>query len=342
MLTKDECYRILELPATANQYEVENRYTMLVKRYRYAADPDSRERMAQITLAYSILTGRYVEPEPLDPRLEKVVLGKSLAQWKNIWHYGRLPFFVSLIALVLLGSLIYSIATNKPADFQVMTVGGYGTVDHTPDLVKQYVKDKLPGVEDVEYQQIPLSFAEPTPAPTSAANPAQPSQAGLDPESEYAYIMKMMAVMAGDSIEVYLVEDNIFDQYSPQGAFSELDSLYERLSDLPDQVRAKIKPLRRLMLDEYEELYPDGGAPWQTTEQMDADESLPIYGLDVTELELFQGLGIYGSSQVLTIGIKAEDKEQTEYFLESWIRDYEYMHAQRQAIEEALLEELAG
>jgi|LSQX01.3.fsa_nt_gb hypothetical protein len=338
VLTKAECYKILDLPETANQYDIENRYTMLVKRYRHASDPESREEIALITLAYNILTGRYVEPEPVDPRLEKVVLGKSLAQWKNIWHYGRVPLLVSLIALVLLGSLIYSIATNKPADFQLLAVGAFGTVDHAPEMVKEYIQASVPGVEKVEYQHIPLSFAEPEQPP---ANETGMQQGGLDPESEYAYIMKMMAIMAGDSIEVYLMEDNVFDQYAPQGAFAELDQLYASLADLPADIYAKVKPLRRLMLDQYEELYPEGDAPWENTADMDADESLPIYGLEVTDLHLTEGLGIFGKSQVLTVGIKADDKEQTEAFLAGWIRDYENMHERRLKIEAEILEDLS-
>ncbi|MGI6333471.1 MAG: hypothetical protein ACOX1A_02380 [Saccharofermentanales bacterium] len=41
MLSREECLAILELPPDANQYEIENRYTMLIKRYRGQTDSAS-------------------------------------------------------------------------------------------------------------------------------------------------------------------------------------------------------------------------------------------------------------------------------------------------------------
>jgi hypothetical protein len=148
--------------------------------------------------------------------------------------------------------------------------------------------------------------------------------------------MKMMTMIAGETIEMFICEKSVFDQYAPQGTFMELDQLYERLQDLPADVLAKVRPLRRILIDVYEEQYPDGDAPWKDEEAMNQDASLPIYGLDVSELHLVEGVGLYGKTQVLTIGFNASDAEQTEQFLEYWIRDYEKMHADRQAYEDAL------
>lgn len=122
----------------------------------------------------------------------------------------------------------------------------------------------------------------------------------------------------------------------PRVFFRELDSLYERLQDLPEEIRSKIKPLRRILMDDYEEQYPDGDAPWADEEAMNQDESLPIYGLDVTELHLVEGVGLYGTTQIMTVGFKADDPQKTEQFLEDWIRDYEKMQADRQAYEDSL------
>ena len=97
MLSRDECLKILELHPKADYYEIENRYTMLIKRYRGKDDPETRERLEQISLAYNILTNRYVEPEPIDPRMEQIVFGKSKRTWKNIWHYGKWPFLAGLV-----------------------------------------------------------------------------------------------------------------------------------------------------------------------------------------------------------------------------------------------------
>lgn len=330
VLSKAECYRILELDPKANSYEVETRYTMLIKRYRGQNDPETMKKLEEITLAYDILTNRYVEPEPVDPRMEEMVFGKTRRDWKNKWHYGKMPLLGFLIGAFLLGSLIYSIVTNEPPDFQLVVAGQFAAADDADKRIETYIRDSIDGVETVEYQVIPLSFAE------TGTDETGGTSTNIDPESEYAYVMKMMTMIAGETIEMFVCEKSVFDQYAPQGTFKELDQLYARLQDLPEDILARIKPLRRILIDVYEEQYPDGNAPWDDEEAMNQDESLPIYGLDVSELHLMEGVGLYGKTQIMTIGFNAGDAEQTEAFLEYWIRDYEKMHADRQAYEDAL------
>ena len=329
MLSRAECFRILELDPKANSYDIENRYTMLIKRYRNQGDPETVKKLEQITMAYDILTGRYVEPEPVDPRLEEVVFGKKKREWQNLWHYGRWPLLGILVGAFFLGYLIYSIATNEPPDFQFVAVGQYASADNTDERVRSYVAGSMEGVETVEFQLIPLSFEQPEPSGAAVTG-------GLDPESEYMYVMKMMTMIAGETIETFICEKSAFDQYAPQGTFNDLTALYERLQDLPEAVRSKIKPLRRALIDVYENPTPGVELPWKTEEDMNQDLSLPIYGLDVSELHLVEGLGLYGKSQILTIGFKADDPAAVEQFLEDWVRDFETMHALQKAYEESL------
>jgi hypothetical protein len=321
--------RILELDPKANSYDIENRYTMLIKRYRSQNDPETTKKLEQITLAYDILTDRYVEPEPIDPRLEEVVWGKKKREWQNLWHYGRWPLLGILVGVFFLGYLIYSIVTNEPPDFQFVAVGQYASADNADERVRTYVADSMADVETVEFQLIPLSFTPPDPTGGAVTG-------GLDPESEYMYVMKMMTMIAGETIETFICEKSAFDQYAPQGTFNDLSALYERLQDLPEEVKSKIKPLRRALIDVYENPTPGVELPWKTEEDMNQDLSLPIYGLDVSELHLVEGLGLYGKSQVLTIGFKADDPAAVEQFLEDWVRDYETMHELKKAYEEAL------
>lgn len=335
MLSREECLQILGLPEDANPYDIERRYTVLVKRYRGQTDPETIQKLDQITLAYNILTGRYVEPEPIDPRLEKVIFGKTLYTWLNLWHYWRWPLLGILFGAIFVGSLVYSIVTNKPPDFQLVAAGQFYVTDDAESRIKQYVCESIEGVETVEFQFIPLSFDQPEPTGTDLI------PAGADPESEYAYVMKMMALIAGDTIEMYICEKSVFDQYAPQGAFYELDQVYHNLSDLPEDVLSKIKPLRRVFIEDYEET-ENAEQIWPDEEAMNKDTSLPIYGLDVTELELLEGVGLYGKSQILTIGVKGDHLEQVEQFVEHWIRDYEKMHEARKAYEEALKEKTAA
>ena len=123
MLSRDECLKILELSTDADSYEIESRYTLLIKRYRGDQSAEAIAKLDQISLAYNILTGRYLEPEAPNPRQDKIVFGKSRRHWANIWHYGRLPLLLGLIGAIFLGYVVYTIVTHKDPDFQIVFVG---------------------------------------------------------------------------------------------------------------------------------------------------------------------------------------------------------------------------
>ncbi len=336
MLSGSECLEILELGPDADQYEIENRYTMLIKRYRKQNDPESVARLDQITLAYNILTKRHVEPEPADPRLETVVFGKTRRQWQNIWHYGRWAFFASLVGLIFLIYLVYTLATNKPPDFQIAVTGLYTATDDAEAKVKAYVQGVFPEMDNIEFQVLPMDMRQINPTTgdstadgTSASAPVQ-TAGNFNSQNQYAYAMKMVAMIAADTIEVFICDKPVFEQYAPQGAYADLSGLYERLKNgLPADIYAKIKPLRRKLATGTKETAANAGAADETSEMAaEADLSLPIGGLDVSELNLTAGLGLSCDTQILTVGFKAGDAAKTEQFLEFWIRDYEKMQQQ--------------
>lgn len=338
MLTREECLQILELDPGANAYEIETRYAMLLRRYRNQNEPETVEHVSQITLAYNILTGRYVEPEPEDPRMQKVIFGKTRKEWQNRWHYGRLPLLFGTVILAMVVWIIVSIVTNKPPDMQIIGVGLFTATSDADARVTNYVREVVPGAERVEYQLMPIDLgpaAMGVPGATATTGGSDMTLGTMDAEQQSAYIMKMAAMLAGDSVEVYVCDLNAYDFYAPQGVFRDLTSLYERLRDLPPDVLAKIKPLRRLQSDNSDSI------PGETTatpdyDAMNQDASIPISGLDVSALHLTEGLGLYNDSQILTIGFKAGDVAKTEAFLEKWIRDYEKMHALQKAYEDGL------
>lgn len=328
MLPREECLKILDLAPDADKYEIENRYTMLIKRYRGMDDPDSMLHMQQISLAYNILTGRYIEPEPDDPRLETVVFGKSRRQWRNIWHYGRVKFLLSLIGVAVLAYFIYTVATNRPADFQIGFVGVFARSGDVEVNVEDYIKDMFPEFIEVDVLTIPMDLS----------SIDGPVETGPDGEMTapvdgnlYNLMMKMLTLLVGDDYEVFVCDQLVFDRYSRQGAFADLSELYAEWEDqLPDGVR----PLRRRI----NEGDVDLTVPIDPSDNDNPE--LPILGLDVSALRLTQGMGLYSGSQILTIGIRANAPDEAASFLKNWILDYEEMN-RRQAEHEATLQTAA-
>lgn len=323
MFSRDECLTILGLAPEADSYEIENRYTMLVKRYRSQNDPESIRILEEISLAYNILTGRHVEQKAEDPRLETVILGKTRRQWRNIWHYGRVPLLLSMFGVAILGYFIFTIFTNSPPDFQIGFVGAFGRSGNVEKNVETYILDMFEDFESVEVLILPMDLSSVDgPAATGTDDVTVPGDSNL-----YNYMMKMLTLIVGDSYEVFVCDQMVFDRYAREGAFADLTELYAQWeTELPDQV----KPLRRRILENDEE-----GLTAVDPSEND-DLSLPVFGLDVTGLNLAPGFGIYGDTQILTIGIRASAQDEAEQFLKAWILDYEEMN-RRQAEHEATM-----
>jgi hypothetical protein len=330
LLNRLECLEILGLGTAANPSEIETRYTMLVKRDRGKSDPETIDRLDKITLAYNILTGRYVEPEPENPLLENIIFGKSRRQWANIWHYGRWKLLAGLAVLAFIIYMVVSIATNKPPDIQIVAAGRFAATQDCPDRVSAYVQDMLPGTERVEFQLLPLDLRDPAATGTEGGSP-------VDGDSAYGYRIKLVTLLAADSVEIFIMDRAVYDAYAGPGAFVSLDALYQRLADLPPDVLARIQPQRRYPPADSEAATP-GATPEATPppEVANADTSLPISGLDVSALQLGEGLGLYGDTQILAIGARAGDPARTAEFLEAWIRDYQKMQELKEAYEQQM------
>ncbi|MDD3931709.1 MAG: J domain-containing protein [Eubacteriales bacterium] len=314
MLTKEESYNILGLKQGANSYEIESRYTLLMKRFRGKQDEKSLMEMEQIFTAYDVLMDRYVEPVPIDPRLEQVVFGKTRYQWRNIWHYKKIPLLISIIVLFFVGSLIYTMVTNEDPDFQIVVSGLFTQSAETDQLVESYLQTALDSVETVQFQIIPITFEEQETEETDMMG------GGADEQLRVGYVMKMVTVVSVDSIELFICEKSTYNQYAPQGAFRDMTALYERLSDLPESIYNQIKPLRRDIIRSSDDLSDAEKKALQSDDQND-DESLPITGLEVTGLNVIETFDLEGPDQILAVGHKADDPEMVESFIEYLIRD---------------------
>ncbi len=112
--------------------------------------------MEKISLAYNILTGRYVEPEPQDPRLETMVSAKPppMAQYLALYR----SCYVDLVGAIILGYFLYTIITNKPPDFQIAFVGNFGRYGNVEKMSRTILKDVSPDFESGQCLTLPMDL----------------------------------------------------------------------------------------------------------------------------------------------------------------------------------------
>lgn len=326
MLTREECLKIFELEESAELRDIENKYPVLVKKYRSVDTDEARDKLDKVSLAYNILTGRYVEPEPINPRLERVVAGKTIKQWQTVWHYGRLPLLGIVIIAVIVVSLIYSIAINKRADFAVIVMGQFYDGGSAYDSAYEYFSEISDGnVENPDIHIIPIDLraeaiygTDETMDQLESSYDIQPEETeplNIDAQSQYAYNMKLITLLYSDNIDVFMSTADAFHRYAPQGIFADLSSFYESLSDLPPDIYEKIEPVYASM-----EISEPGDA--EVTGYGDPI----IMGLDVSELAVFEGLDIWlGNDQIISVSVKTRNQELTMSMLRKWLNDYDLM-----------------
>ena len=305
MISRKEAFQILKLKPGANKYEIENRYTVLAKAYRGRTDPESEEEIRRFTLAYDILTGRYVEPEPEDPRMDDVILGRKRREWKNLWAYGKVPLLVTTIVLVIIGSIIYSVVNRVVPDYVIQFYGFFAMEGQDTDRAEQFLFDSnsyleeiraeggvfLPD-EDDEDEELPGPITEPLVAVNQYFE-------GNDAQMNYASSLRLMLVVSGaDPVDLMITDLAIFEMYAEQGGFAPLDETYRILQErYPEAVEEYVVPIRMTLP---EEVLPSGVEPEER-----------IYGLDFTAMQPFNRLGVYGGSQVFMIPVRNGESDQT-------------------------------
>ncbi len=282
-MTREEACQILGVTDKSLHSEIERRYSILIKRYH--AEKNS-EKMDEITTAYNTINGTVVLPPVENPRMRKVVFGKTRAQWLNILYYGKWKYIAIAAAVLFAGYIIYSIVTNTPADFKLAEIGDFTYADS--EKTEAYIKGLYPDFDKIEISPVYLIQGQ--------ENTAQ----GM------AYLQKAMVVLTAGGEDVVVVDREVFEGYAPMGAFLPLDSLYDELQDLDGIESLSIKPAMASTED-------SSGLPGEEK----------IYGIDVSDSQLLNAIGIYSNEQILTISVKTEREALAKDFIQKLFRQTE-------------------
>ncbi len=307
-MTKKEALAILGLEHPANRQMIENRYARLIKGY-YRTDP---EKMAEVNEAYKVLTedSRKVE---ISPRLQKQVAGKSLYQWKNFLHYARIPALVTVLALALVISIIYSVSTKKDPDFVLAVIGNFYNREN--NLLED--QDELYTVNEfiIEHMEVERPLVE-----------LLSIGSNQDPQMEVANMTKRILYAGGMApADVFLLDEANFENFHLEGVLVSLEDFFEELlAEYSSEELSLLKPVYghiALTDEEIEAQKASGKLPSGDTDSSstELDEWISaetyIVGFDFSETQIFNGLSMLGHQQILSIPIHNEDREKAFRFI---------------------------
>lgn len=280
-LSREEACRILGVKPDANKYEIENRYTLLAKSYRGKTDAESEQKIQEFTLAYDILTGRYVAPAETDPKQEELVFGRKKKDWKNTAYYARGPVLIGAVVLALVIWFIYSIVTNTEPDFRISVYGDFAydmsQENNDPTSLNGFIWKQNPELQDPLTDFYLLSERQ-----------------GIDPQTVMASQMKFAIAMSGaEKIDLFVFDEVQYERIVKEGALLPMDDLYEEvMKGLPDDAKELISPLKYTVDQEF---LPEG--------ETSAEH---VYGIDLSSHQALNSLGIKGPSQVICLGFHSE------------------------------------
>ncbi len=290
MITREEALKRLNLPEEANSYDVERRYTLLSKSMRGKRDEETLKKIEEITEAYDILTGRYVEKPKLDPKMEEVVFGKKRKDWKNIWHYSKWPVFVSVLILILVGTIIYQAVTTPSIDMQI---SGFGTLykmnnefEQEPFDFEVLIQEQNPNLQNLNINIHTITY--------DSAN-------RTDPQMEQGVLMKRLLMYTGaEPVDILIADLPQLEALMAEGLLLPMDHLYERLEEEKPNLTEDAY-YRPVFYTIEEEFLAEGESPEEH-----------VYAFDLSEKQLLNSLDIFAEEQYIGLVYHGENKENAE------------------------------
>lgn len=292
-----EALKTLELAADATPAQVEQRYELLLRRYRHTSDEASQAALDAATKAYECLREAAQPAVPVDPRSSRKILGRTRADWANRWHYDKWIWLGSFAAIVFVIYIVVTIVTNRPADLKVVTIGNFTFKDETvwqeyvSDAVQQSVITALqpghPEIDRVDYEPMPIAF--------NADGTLSPSN---DPTTQQNMLIKVVARIGADTLDVLILDRGAYAAYASQAQFVDL-------SPLVAQLQAKLPPAEFARIEQLKTV-PEG-------------DPAAVSGLDITALGRIGDFGLKSASTVVVIGPRSRDAALAAEWLYAWL-----------------------
>lgn len=292
-----EALKMLDLAVDATPAQIEQRYELLLRRYRHASDDASQTALTAATKAYESLRAVERPALPVDPRSSRKILGRTWADWANRWHYDKWIWLGSVAAIAFIIYVVVTIITNRPADLKIVTIGNFTFKDETvwQEQVSEAVQNSVikalqpnhPEIDHVDYEPMPIAFnADGSLAPTN------------DPTTQQNMLIKVVARIGADTLDVLILDRGAYAAYASQAQFADL-------SPLVTQLQAKLPPAEFARIEQLHTV-PEG-------------DPAAISGLDITALNRIGDFGLKSASTVVVIGPRSRDAALAAEWLYAWL-----------------------
>lgn len=242
-MTREQAIEYLGLPADADAAAVDDKFYQLAKRYRKSDDEDAEQKLADLSAAYNIASGRRdaEEQRELEHDQAKKIFGKTAEDWKTFFGYNWLKFVLGAGVLVFIISIVNFFAQGGNS----CTVISFGNFGHNTSYISSvleiygysnpYVATVdyiVPNTEGLENQQ----YADQTLAAFFSADP----NVLITDEMTYVYYFSQFADLT-DAYDLIKEEvpAEVFDSLTPiymseKEAYYLTKTYYEQIYEIQD------------------------------------------------------------------------------------------------------------
>lgn len=264
---KRKAYEVLGVKEGASKEEIERRFSILMKKYRSShsdtpGSDTSQVDIDRITRAYNLLMGYEEEDSG-----EKTQRSKA-SPISNFLYYYKFHIIIGIIIVAVLISIISSFLGREPVDLSIAFIGDFYYTE--TDTLKKNIKENMPELRGITIDGAVISDK-------------------LKSQQEYAMQMKAVALFAAGEVDVFILDENIFNKYAYQGAFASLDHVSSNIEIDGDE---------KYIL------------------KVEGQDKKALYGIDVSKSKLFEGWSLAGSGKrIVAIGNKAKNYKNAVKFI---------------------------
>ena len=141
-MTREQALTYMGLPMNASDFAIDEKFWILSKQVRGDNTPEGKQKIADLSTAYDIATGRRderVQKEEQRER-ERKFLGKTADEWRTYFSYTWYKYLIGVILLILAGNLAYNVITNPGYDSGVLAIGHF---ENGSDYVERFMTTRL-------------------------------------------------------------------------------------------------------------------------------------------------------------------------------------------------------
>ena len=263
-----------DITYNADSTAIDDKFYQLAKRYRKSTDEDAEQKLADLSAAYNIASGRRDEEEQRELAHDqaKKIFGKTAEDWKTFFGYNWIKFVLGAGLIVFIISLV-NFFTQGGNSCTVISFGNFGhTTSYISSVLELYGYSN-PYVATVDY--------------------IVPNTEGLQNQQ---YADQTLAAFFSADPNVLITDEMTYVYYFSQ--FADLTDAYDIIMDeIPEDVAAAITPIYmsereayNLTKTYYEQIYEIQDYDAEIDESELSDKQIMI-GLEITDPDMIEKLG---------------------------------------------------